>query len=254
MTRKPSKYCLSIRWANSTETIDGLDFAKPPSKGDWLRTTEFWTHDHEPVRYEARVVYTKEDEAYLNMQIHYVPDRIWGKPGFDYEVGTSDILINKKRLTAKARWCTKGSAEFSGFMRGRIEIVEAERDTERTAVSRITRPTQRALREHLLRIDGKCALTGTTTAAALQVAHIVDVQRKGADVSTNAILLRADLHLLFDQRLFSIDATSGKLKLADTASRLVQDKSYKMLKKAKIDETLLKRVEGKLKIRNAPST
>lgn len=53
--------------------------------------------------------------------------------------------------------------------------------------------------------DYKCAVTGCDVRDTLQAAHIVPVSSKGQHDVKNGLLLRADIHNLFDRGLLTID-------------------------------------------------
>lgn len=83
---------------------------------------------------------------------------------------------------------------------------------ERTVASIVRRRGQPAFRKSLIdAYGGKCAITGCDLVQALEAAHIVPY--KGADTNqvTNGLLLRADLHTLFDLGLLAIDSASMTL-------------------------------------------
>ena len=50
----------------------------------------------------------------------------------------------------------------------------------------------------------RCAITGERTLPVLQAAHIKPPPRSGPNVTSNGLLLRADLHILFDQGLLTV--------------------------------------------------
>jgi len=66
--------------------------------------------------------------------------------------------------------------------------------------------------------NGRCAITGTAVSAVLQAAHISPYLGPETNHVTNGLLLRADIHSLFDLRLLKVDpdtltvAVSGALK------------------------------------------
>lgn len=71
------------------------------------------------------------------------------------------------------------------------------REYDRRAILR--RQGQPAFRLALLRAyDGKCAVTGCDVAAVLQAAHIIPYRGAATDRVENGLLLRADIHDLFD--------------------------------------------------------
>lgn len=53
--------------------------------------------------------------------------------------------------------------------------------------------------------DVRCVLTGCTEPGVLEAAHIVPYLGEHTNKRDNALLLRADLHILFDREVFSID-------------------------------------------------
>lgn len=69
------------------------------------------------------------------------------------------------------------------------------------------RTGQGKFRANLLRLyNGRCAISGTDVAGALDACHLWVHSRSGINHSKNGILLRADLHRLFDKGLMGIDA------------------------------------------------
>jgi predicted restriction endonuclease len=69
-----------------------------------------------------------------------------------------------------------------------------------------TRQGQQGFRDDLIRTyGGRCFVTGCTELAALEAAHIRAVRKKGRHSVRNGMLLRADIHNLFDRGLFVID-------------------------------------------------
>jgi hypothetical protein len=78
------------------------------------------------------------------------------------------------------------------------------------------RPGQLAFRRRLmLAYGGRCCVTGCDVAEALDGAHIDPFENKSHDHPANGLLLRKDLHSLFDQGLMSIDPANGRVLLAD---------------------------------------
>jgi putative restriction endonuclease len=61
----------------------------------------------------------------------------------------------------------------------------------------------------------KCAVTDCDAAEALEAAHIIPYQGSQTDHIQNGLLLRADLHSLFDLGLFSIDPETLTIILSD---------------------------------------
>ena len=106
-------------------------------------------------------------------------------------------LANPKTLRVLTRW-----------MNGHSTKSERERDTKvrfRTAEVE-QRIGQLEFRAALMRAyRNRCAVTGCDIEEVLQAAHIQPVSKKGSHSLSNGILLRADIHNLFDRGLLTID-------------------------------------------------
>lgn len=63
--------------------------------------------------------------------------------------------------------------------------------------------------------DGRCAVTGCDAADALEAAHISAYRGADSNHPQNGLLLRADIHSLFDLGLLSIDPSKMVVVLAD---------------------------------------
>ena len=70
--------------------------------------------------------------------------------------------------------------------------------------------------------EGHCAVTGFDTNEVLQAAHILDYRGTQSNIVENGILLRSDIHLLFDSYLLGINPASMSLE----ASPRISDGQY----------------------------
>lgn len=66
----------------------------------------------------------------------------------------------------------------------------------------------------LKRFSGCCAISGWSVPQVLEAAHIVPYLGVQTNTPDNALLLRADLHTLFDRELLRIDPDTLKIELA----------------------------------------
>lgn len=88
---------------------------------------------------------------------------------------------------------------------GAFDPSSIEDARERVAASIVRRRGQQAFREALLqRYCGRCVVTGCDVVAVLEAAHIVPYQGTGTNHPENGLLLRADIHTLFDLGLLTI--------------------------------------------------
>ena len=97
-------------------------------------------------------------------------------------------------------------------------LVASARQTQAAAIGRAG---QVAFRQALLaQYGGKCAITGCVAADALEAAHIVPYHSEPSNQPRNGLLLRADIHTLFDKNLIRVNEVSRRilidLRLQDT--------------------------------------
>ena len=86
---------------------------------------------------------------------------------------------------------------------------------ERTFASIVRRRGQSKFRESLLTAyNSCCAITGCDAEPALEAAHIIPYNGTQTNHPSNGLLLRADLHTLFDLHLIAIDPKSKKVLVA----------------------------------------
>jgi hypothetical protein len=93
-------------------------------------------------------------------------------------------------------------------------ITSDEDARERVAGSVIHRRGQTKFRNELLRAYGRaCAVTGTTTEAVLEAAHIKPHKGMYTDRVDNGLLLRSDVHTLFDLGLLWVEPATLLIRL-----------------------------------------
>ena len=75
---------------------------------------------------------------------------------------------------------------------------------------------QRAFRDNLLRAyENRCSITGEGPEEVLEAVHIVPHAESGINELDNGLLMRADLHYLFDDGLLSINSETRNIELDD---------------------------------------
>ncbi|MGQ2911091.1 HNH endonuclease [Aeromicrobium sp.] len=88
----------------------------------------------------------------------------------------------------------------------RSEDFDAERATR-------IRMGQASFRAALLEaFEGRCAVSGCSVSAVLEAAHVLTYSEGGSYDLSNGLLLRSDIHLLFDRHLLLVD-TSGLVRI-----------------------------------------
>jgi len=85
----------------------------------------------------------------------------------------------------------------------------------RTLVDIVKRQGQAQFRKKVLEAyDRRCAVSGCDVEQVLDAAHIVPYRGPATNHVTNGILLRADLHTLFDLLLISVNPQSFKVEVS----------------------------------------
>jgi hypothetical protein len=92
------------------------------------------------------------------------------------------------------------------------------------------RKRQREFQVRVMRAyGGRCAISHCSDSTVLDAAHIVPVEYRGKHSLGNSLLLRTDLHRLFDRRLITV-RSNQTIKV----DRLVADEPYRALEGSKI--------------------
>jgi hypothetical protein len=94
------------------------------------------------------------------------------------------------------------------------EIGKEKRHREIIAKAIATRRGQQEFREKLLQIYEKCLVTGCDAQDVLEAAHIRPYCKEGTFEVSNGLLLRADIHTLFDLGSIAIDTKKMTVLIA----------------------------------------
>ena len=82
------------------------------------------------------------------------------------------------------------------------------------------RQGQQGFRRKLMKAYGaRCAITGRRTEWVLEAAHITPYMGTKTNTLANGLLLRADIHTLFDLALISIEPNSRKIRVSSMLAR-----------------------------------
>lgn len=101
-----------------------------------------------------------------------------------------------------------------------VALHAEEEPAERTMTLVLRRRAQEAFRESLLQAYGRrCCITQYDAPDALQAAHILSYSGRSSQLPQNGLLLRADLHLLFDRHLVSVDPDSLRVSVSSEVQR-----------------------------------
>lgn len=207
--------------------------------------------EHKRVRYAVRpkwckskselsIEYREEDQQYLPEG--WPPAEEAGKAADDrfWFWGIHILTIKPGQEKGPSYWKPHGLEPMKGPGWRLAQITGGKMKSRKTA-KQIQREQQGKFRSGLLKMDGRCALTEETSEAALEAAHIIPAHEGGFEYEENGILLRADIHRLFDSKNFSICPETGKVVLKNGFVYPSFD-----LHKAQLPEHILERVRTAL--------
>lgn len=158
------------------------------------------------------------------------------------------VIINGVRLPTKAFGClvaqiagqtsstanelTTNQASAAFRRAGYIEIIpgrakrtpkEANAETQ-TYYQQLARPEQAAFRDEMIRLySGRCPISGCEVREVLEAAHIHPFAAGGQSDASNGILLRVDLHKLFDAGKLAIDPVKRTVVFSESCQKHYSD-------------------------------
>lgn len=116
-------------------------------------------------------------------------------------------------------WSIVNSNDLSEVEKEAAREFENLEDDERAirVAELVRRYGQQTFRNELMRAyDGACAMSSCDVPQALQAAHISAYRGPKSQLTSNGLLLRADLHLLYDAHLISIRPDSMAVEIAES--------------------------------------
>lgn len=118
-----------------------------------------------------------------------------------------DLVLATEARKLREQW--QGSHEFGAVAEDAesydLNLAELLDEREKVERSIILRRGQPGFRQLLLSAYGdKCAITGCSAPDALEAAHILGYRGNFSNKANNGLLLRADIHTLFDLRLLAV--------------------------------------------------
>jgi hypothetical protein len=136
--------------------------------------------------------------------------RYEGTFGYVSHIGELPASFTLRRLSLE-----ETNAQNEAEAAGAFDPNSVEDARKKTLAAIVRRQGQPAFRQGLLRAyDARCAITGCNIVEVLEAAHIVPYQGPQTNHISNGLLLRADLHTLFDLGLIAIDPSSMRVVVA----------------------------------------
>lgn len=127
-------------------------------------------------------------------------DACWGK---------SVIHVREPASHGVATWYDNDDKDENGCVKWEDLPSDLFKKARREYFSRLQRE-QNVFRAALLACDRCCVISREMMTESLEAAHIIPSKMRGAEVIGNGIILRSDIHRLYDNGCFVIDPT-GKI-------------------------------------------
>jgi len=216
---------IKIKWSYGTEYIQFDDIRE----GATIHTREYRPYLHRFVEYVVNIEDYNSTGNKLTAKLVYRRNEQtdpFAKNSDNCNMGSNIIVFNKQSLRCSAEWVDEINEEYNGKVQAEFigEQSPFSGPHPKASINVILRPKQSELRRDLFYFDRKCVLTGEGETVALDAAHIVPVKAGGSEVAGNAILLRTDLHRLFDAGLFwfEVDEDRAEVKFSSDLSKEYQ--------------------------------
>ncbi|ANQ84493.1 hypothetical protein dqs_1445 [Azoarcus olearius] len=209
---------ICIQWPHADEYI-GINTDHLDGHAHITKTREFKRETDEVIDLLPDCVIQRDESGSTTFVLTYRKEKHPELEGSAYRMlwGVSTIRIEPGQEHGKTEWESSEIGDDSGYARwARVSEVISKR-VEYEITKRIKRKQQK-FKDHLLRGSQACAVTGETTIEILDAAHIVDSAAGGAETEENGLLLRTDIHRLWDCGLIEIDP-EGEVRIIGVLSK-----------------------------------
>ena len=165
-----------------------------------------------------------------------------GYPDDDFYWGKNTIVLIAGKREGECRWLRSGETQPERIP---WEAFDLEGNRGRRLAAYLGSRRQKRFRNQILACDDhRCVLTRERTKQALEAAHLVPARNGENDLPFNGITLRADLHRLFDNGLFTfgergdVVITAAKSGLSAAYRELLSNKRLPRRTFERVRETL----------------
>lgn len=206
-----------VKWTGSVvdppcldEYVDDIDSDKIPRLRARRTSTRSWEREEGRIRcYTFRADLEIDHGNPATVRLVYRKKgngKLWREGSI--VLGTSTLSIANGQRCGTLEWVADGQDPQDPVF---VEWYDSRRYHKSLA-----RPEQAAFRLEVMAIFGsRCAITGCTAQDALEAAHVVPVSEGGSYDPHNGILLRRDIHRLFDLNLVAIDPQCLEVNIAN---------------------------------------
>lgn len=255
MDEKGFAVVIKVQWDGVEERIR-LDYS-PEGALEAVYSSEDWKDVVGVVQYTPRSRSVVGDGRQYSVELEYVHDDharlcdgvldkvYWGTTQLSFRFVDGKPTMSEKDVY----W--KGNGSYSEDLNGPPGSVSIERvePSKLKDASVKVRLGQKSFKEKLRGLEKQpcCAISGEMMEELLDAVHIIAVADGGSDEVENGLLLRADIHRLFDAGIFEINLDGSlKMKHSGKLSKSYRD-SFKAWSTQKISEDVMRRIGNSLK-------
>ncbi len=234
-----------IYWSESQEVIE-FDYENLESIGLVRSSSELWDSGGE-YNYVIKPQVNKLEDGMVEVRIKYEPSVNTDIDPDEVCWGTSTLLLKPNEHSGEAHWLDDADHSHDGICRWvRLDSPLKSSQRRRVTSTKLQRE-QAQFRKLLMKLDKCCVLTGEESNTVLEAAHIIPVAEGGPDIPSNGIVLRCDLHKLYDSAAFKFDSYGNVHVNSEACS------SYyaKLLTDTKLPRSTLERVQQALVVKEA---
>jgi hypothetical protein len=210
-----------------TQYVDTLSGDTLRMEGQSQGRTDHLIFQHKQLGLELLVFHRRSRKEYSGAGFRY-------EGAFCYEdaSGSKPTSFVLKREGADSYDVDLNEMERMLGTQGAFDPSDVTDSRQRIFAAIVQRRGQTRFRTMLLKAyKGRCAITGCDVEPALEAAHIHPYQGDQTDMISNGLLLRADIHTLFDLGLIWIDPKNLSIQISE---RIRKNSEY-----ASLDQRLL---------------
>ncbi|OUM37254.1 hypothetical protein B8W72_04715 [Pseudomonas putida] len=191
-------------------------------QGQRMGRTDALISDHRQLGLELLLFYRKAKYEYPHAGFKY--EGIFTHQKHSGSAPTS-FLLNRNQAKADEALSTKIEQQLS--TQGEFNPEDLSDARTRTVSSIVGRRGQPQFRKQLLKAyQGRCAITACSLQQVLEAAHIHPYLGDATNVVSNGLLLRADVHTLFDLGLLWVNPDDLRIEI----SEMLRDSEYESIK------------------------
>ena len=246
-----------IKWKEKKddmiEYLDCIDPDKPEGLRNMITTRGRWRQEKRWVKFSAKCCIKRNGQGtsggHIVVLTYNKENNLHLEEG-EMICGTNRIFIEPGKNHGKCQWAADGEENVQlNWERNTLTLYKERKHRRSTQQIR-----DEDFRRDIIALDEKCVISGETTEAALDAAHIIPARENGNEIPENGIALRADIHRLYDRDrdrdrdrgIFQIHPKTGKVRIDPAKRRKLSEDYINLLKNGKLPDATLQRVQKAL--------